>query len=230
LSTDGGLADLVAVPTSTLEKIPDGLPDVEAALAQPLAVGLHAVDRAGVSRDDTVVLVGAGAIGSFILAGLSGHEGRVIAVDVDADRLASARELGATETCLVSPEDLLGPVRDLVPGGADVVVESSGVDGAAERAISLTARGGSVLLVGLNKVPQGLSLADLVLREITVRTTVAHVCGHDLRPALGLLERQALSPLLVDRVVPLSRVVADAFEPLAAGTLRGKVLVSPRHD
>src|SRR5690348_12201921 len=72
LSTHGGLAERVCAPASTLAKIPSDLPDVEAALAQPLAVGLHAVTRSGAAPGETVVVMGAGAIGSFILAGLSG--------------------------------------------------------------------------------------------------------------------------------------------------------------
>src|SRR5690348_14311890 len=79
LSTHGGLAEYVSVPASTLREIPEDCADLDAALAQPLAVGLHAVSRSGVGPGDTVVLLGAGAIGSFILAGLSGHPGEVIA-------------------------------------------------------------------------------------------------------------------------------------------------------
>lgn len=221
LSTHGALADYVAVPASTLREIPEGCAAVDAALAQPLAVGLHAVDRSGVRPGDTVVLMGAGAIGSFILAGLAGHEGRVIAVDVDAGRLAAAERLGASETVLAQDS-----VRDRVPSGADVVIESSGVPGAAQRAAELVAMGGTVLLVGLVKAPQSLGLADLVLREVTVRTTVAHVCDTDLPRALELLRERPLADELVGRVVPLDRVVTDALEPLAAGAVPGKVLVS----
>ena len=52
---------------------------------------------------DSVVLLGAGAIGSFVCAGLERHDGPVLAVDVDAGRLEAARALGATDTALVSP-------------------------------------------------------------------------------------------------------------------------------
>jgi (R,R)-butanediol dehydrogenase/meso-butanediol dehydrogenase/diacetyl reductase len=228
LSTHGALADYVAVPASTLREIPEGCAGVDAALAQPLAVGLHAVDRSGVRPGDTVVLLGAGAIGSFILAGLAGHDGRVIAVDVDAGRLAAAGRLGASETVLVTADDPEDPVRDVVPTGADVVIESSGAPGAAQRSAQLVATGGTVLLVGLVKAPQSLALADLVLREVTVRTTVAHVCDADLPRALELLRDRPLADELVGRVVPLERVVTDALEPLVAGAVPGKVLVSSR--
>jgi (R,R)-butanediol dehydrogenase/meso-butanediol dehydrogenase/diacetyl reductase len=229
LSTHGGLAEYVAVPATTLREIPEGCADLDAVLAQPLSVGFHAVSRAGVRPGDTVVLLGAGAVGSFVLAALTGaegHRGRVIAVDVDAGRLDAARQLGATETCLVGRDDAEGPVRELVPRGADVVIESSGVDGAAARAGRLTAAGGTALLVGLVKAPQSLELAGLVLREVSVQTTVAHVCADDLPRALDLLARRPLAKLLVDRVVPLGGVVTDALAPLAAGAVPGKVVIA----
>jgi (R,R)-butanediol dehydrogenase / meso-butanediol dehydrogenase / diacetyl reductase len=227
LSTHGGLADLVAVPASTLRAIPEACPDIEAALAQPLAVGLHAVTRSGVKSGDTVVLLGAGAIGSFILAGLTGHDGPIIAMDIDEGRLATARELGATTTQLIDRDATTKDLRDLVPAGAEVVVESSGVPGGAEHALGLAARGGTVLLVGLTQTPQPLVLAGVILQEIDVHTTVAHVCASDIPAALELLSARPLSALLVDRVVALADVVDSGFEPLAAGDARGKILVEP---
>jgi (R,R)-butanediol dehydrogenase/meso-butanediol dehydrogenase/diacetyl reductase len=223
------LAERVAAPARTLRPIPRECPDIEAALAQPLAVGLHGVKRSGVQPGDAVVILGAGAIGSFILAGLAGHDGPVTALDIDAGRLEVARTLGATDTQVVAPDATPGELRDLVPEGADVVIESSGVPGAAVRAIALAARGGTVLLVGLTKAAQPIELADVVLRELDIRTTVAHVCDTDLPAALELLSRRPLSAALVDRVVPLEDVVEQGFEPLAAGSAHGKLLVAPAH-
>jgi (R,R)-butanediol dehydrogenase / meso-butanediol dehydrogenase / diacetyl reductase len=229
LSTHGGLAERVAAPVRTLREIPDGCPDIEAALAQPLAVGLHGVDRAGIRPGDRVILLGAGAVGAFILAGLSRHDGPKVALDVDSARLEVATAMGATATQVVDREVTAGELRDLFPDGADVVIECSGVPGSAARALALTRRGGTVLLVGLTKAPQPLELADVVLREVDIRTTVAHVCDTDLPAALEILTDRPLSSVLVEKVVPLDRVVEDGFEPLVAGQSRGKLLIDPRH-
>jgi (R,R)-butanediol dehydrogenase/meso-butanediol dehydrogenase/diacetyl reductase len=229
LSTHGGLAEYVAAPASTLRAIPDGCADIDAALAQPLAVGLHAVSRAGVGPGDTVVLLGAGAIGTFILAGLTGCDAKVVALDIDQSRLDVARTLGATETRLIDRDATPQALRELLPEGADVVIEASGVPGGAARAYALAARGGTVLLVGLTQAPQPLQLAEVILREVDTRTTVAHVCGTDLPAALDLLAATPLSGVLVDRVVDLEDVVPEGLEPLAAGAAHGKILVSPAH-
>jgi (R,R)-butanediol dehydrogenase / meso-butanediol dehydrogenase / diacetyl reductase len=229
LSTDGGLAEFVAAPARTCRAIPDHCADIDAALAQPLAVGIHAANRSGVRPGDTVVLLGVGAIGSFVVAALAGHDdGPIIALDVDAARLDVARQLGATEVHRISPDASPADVRDLVPAAADVVFETAGVPGSAARALAMATRGGTVMLVGLNRSPQPLELAGVVLREVDVKTTVAHVCDSDLPKALELLARQPLSTLLLDRVVPLSDVVAEGFERLVAGQAVGKILVDPR--
>ncbi len=234
LSTHGGLAEFVSAPARICLPIPDECADADAALAQPLAVGIHAVRRSGVAPGESVVLLGAGAIGSFICSGLDGHDGPVIAVDIDERRLAIAERLGVTRALRIdrdtTTEDLAELLAGALPDGPpDVVFETSGAPGSAARAFTLVARGGNVVLVGLNPAPQALNFASLVLREVNTKTTVAHLCDQDLGEALGLLSRRRLSEILLDRVVPLDDVVAGGFEPLVAGTATGKILVSPRH-
>jgi (R,R)-butanediol dehydrogenase/meso-butanediol dehydrogenase/diacetyl reductase len=229
LNADGGLAGYAAVPASTCVTIPDSCPDDAAGLAQPLAVGLHAARRTRVAPGETVVLIGAGAIGSFILCGLAGSgPERIVALDVDDHRLRTATALGATETYNVADTDPVALIRDLTGGeGAPLVVESSGAPGSAQRAIRMTARGGRVLLVGLAHEPQSLDLADATLREVDLLTTVAHVCGEDIPAALKLLARGEITPHLLDKVIPLDRLVPDGLDALAERRATGKILVDP---
>jgi (R,R)-butanediol dehydrogenase/meso-butanediol dehydrogenase/diacetyl reductase len=229
LHANGGMAEYAVLPASTCVVLPTGCGDDAAGLAQPLAVGLHAARRAGVRAGDTVVLIGAGAIGSFILCGLTNHQpGRLIALDVDQERLATAKRLGATATYDVSGRDAVDLVRDLTDGtGADVVVEATGADGAAQRALRMAARGGRVLSVGLPHDPQPIALAEATLREVDLITTVAHICAEDMPEALELLADGSLATLTLDRVIGLDALVTDGLEPLVRRRLRGKVLVNP---
>jgi len=229
LNADGGLAEFVAVPARTCRVVPDEVSDDAAGLTQPLAVGLHAARRAGIDPGDTVVLMGVGAIGSFVLAGLvEARPGRVVAVDVDEGRLAAAKALGATDTVNAQADDPVAVIRELTAGrGAEVVVEASGARGNAQRAVHSAARGGRVLQVGLPHEPQTLDLDDLTLREVDVRTTVAHVCDEDVPAALELLRRTDLTRHLLARVIPLDRLVPDGLEAMLAGAVSGKVLIDP---
>ena len=77
---------------------------------------------------------------------------------------------------------------DLSDGdGFDVVIEASGAPRAPSAAIRGARRGGRVLLVGLHGAPRELDLTGMILREVDIFTTVAHVCDEDIPAALQLL-------------------------------------------
>jgi (R,R)-butanediol dehydrogenase/meso-butanediol dehydrogenase/diacetyl reductase len=229
LSADGGLAEYAAVPASTCVEIPADCSDDAAGLAQPLAVGLHAARRTGAGPGDTVVLVGAGAIGSFILCGLATRRpDRIIALDIDDARLTTATALGATDVVNVTGRDPVELVRELTNGvGAQLVIEASGVSGSAQQAVPMAARGGRVLLVGLAHEPQAVAFADVILREVDMLTTVAHVCGEDIPEALRLLAGGGIAEQLLDRVIGLDALVEDGLGALVDRRATGKILVDP---
>lgn len=222
LNAPGGLAEYVAAPAGTLRRIPDGVSLDHAGLAQPLAVGLHAARRAGVRPGDSVVVIGAGAIGSFVLAGLR-HLGdaEVTVIDFAGDKLERAKRLGAART-VDAADDVVEAVR-----GADVVIEASGAPGQFENAVRMVTDGGRVLAVGLPKQAPTVDLFGLVLREITVESTVAHVCGEDLAPALDILAAGVLGGELLDSVIGLDELTDHGLARLAAGEVDGKVLIDP---
>ena len=229
LNVNGGLTESITVEAKMLVAVPPSISDDNAALAQPLAVGLHAVNRSGVRAGDVAVVLGVGAIGSFILAGLADIGCRsVIAADVDDERLAVATQLGATRTVNLKNDSLADVVNAETDGdGADVVFEASGVRGNPQLSQQLLRRGGRLQLVGLHPGGTELNLLDLSVREIDISTSLAHVCTTDLPAALQVLEKRDLASLLVERVVPLDRIVEDALRPLVDRTARGKFLVDP---
>jgi len=223
LNTAGGMAEFVAVPESTLVPVPAGLPLDAAGLAQPLAVGLHAARRSGAADGDRVVLIGAGAIGTLVLAALR-HLADVdlTVVDFPGSRLERAARLGATR---VVPAGA-GVAAAVGAPGADVVIEASGAPGQLDAAIALARPGGTVLQVGIPAAPQEIDVHSLVMREIGIRTTLAHVGGEDLAPALDLLAGTSLAAELLDGVHPLG-AVAEQLDRLSSGRLDGKVLIDP---
>lgn len=228
LNRHGGMAQMVAVPASTLVAIPANLSDDYAGLAQPLAVGLHAARRSRASDTDTVVLIGAGAIGTFVLAGLKFlGSSRVIVVDFAGSRLDRATRLGADEVVPVD-DSTDTTVRELIGAfGADVVIEASGAPGQIDRAASWTRRGGTLLQVGLPSTAQEVNVHHIVMSEITVETTLAHVCGEDLAPSLQILSTTPLAEELLEGVFPLEEL-PNQLERLATGQIQGKVLFDPQ--
>lgn len=227
LNVEGGMAEVVAVAADTLVHIPDTLGDDAAGLAQPLAVGLHAARRAGVRSGDRVVLIGAGAIGTFVLAGLR-HlaDVDVTVVDFAGSRLERARRLGASRIIAADGETFEPEIADL-QSSVDIVIEASGARGQLNRAIGLTRDGGTVLQVGLPTGLQEVDIHQLVFREITIRTTLAHVCADDMPDALSILASTGLAGEMLDSVRSLGELPAQ-LDRLATGQLEGKVLFDPR--
>jgi len=255
LQVDGGLAEYVMSPASICRVVPDAVSDDAAAMAQPFAVALHAVRRSRLAAGETCVVIGAGGIGAFIVAGAAAREpGALIAVDIDPDRLATARTLGAGETLDarngaaptaasgrdpaprasgdISGRDpaahLAGLILAATSGeGAHVVIEASGAPHAPAAALASARRGGRVLLVGLQSAPRELDLVAATVREVEVITTVAHVCSVDLPEAVELLSLGTVADAVLDRVIPLDELVDEGIRPLAERRARGKIVVRP---
>jgi len=122
-----------------------------------------------------------------------------------------------------APEQIL----DLTGGGADLVIEASGSDAGLAAALAAVARGGRLLLVGLQSQPRAIDLHRMVIHEIEIFTTNAHVCDADLPAAIALLAERDLAALVVDREIPLERLVPDGLLAMAGGQATGKVIVNP---
>ena len=108
-------------------------------------------------------------------------------VDIDDERLATASALGAQEIANPTGHDLAELLLELSDGvGFDIVIEASGAAHAAA-AVAGARRGGRVLLVGLHSAPRVIDLTAMIVREIDIVTTVAHVCDSDIPAALQML-------------------------------------------
>ena len=229
LHVDGGLAEYARSPGFVCRRVPDEASDDAAALAQPLAVALHAVRRSGLEPGQSCALIGVGGIGAFIVAAaVARGASPLIALDVDDARLETARRLGATVTVNVRGRSPSEAILERTDGaGAYVVIEASGAPGSPSAALAAARRGGRVLIVGLQSEPREIDLFSFTVREVDLLTTLAHVCDVDLPDSLELLTSSHLASEVVDRVIPLEDLVEDGIRPLAEGAARGKIVVAP---
>jgi threonine dehydrogenase-like Zn-dependent dehydrogenase len=232
LHRDGGLAEFVTSPAAICRAVPDALDDTGAAMAQPLAVALHAARRGTVGPGRSCVVIGVGGIGSFVVAAAAAMGAKpLVAVDVDDGRLATATALGATATVHSGRQDTglqntVESVRAAVGGdGADVVIETSGAPASPAAALSMARRGGDVVIVGLQAAPVPADLFSLSVREIDVHGTLAHVCGEDLGEAVAVLAATPLAKTVIGDVIALGDLVEAGLRPLAERRARGKVVV-----
>jgi threonine dehydrogenase-like Zn-dependent dehydrogenase len=229
LHVDGGLAEFATVPAFTCAHVPKDCSEENAAMAQPLAIALHGLRRAAAKRGETVVVLGVGGIGAFVLAAAASLGlAPLIAVDVSREKLASARAIAPDATTVLASDRTAQEISDLTGrAGAHLVIEASGAPSSPGLALEIARRGGRILLLGLQTAPRPLDLHEMVIREVDMFTSVAHICPEDLPQALQMLTERDLASILVDHVTPLDRLVEDGLMPLLEGRARGKILVQP---
>ncbi|MDQ0819352.1 L-idonate 5-dehydrogenase [Arthrobacter sp. V4I6] len=162
--TEGAFASQKVVAADQIRVAPPGVSTRHAAVAEPLAVAIHAVRRAGTLEGKTVLVNGAGPIGSLVIAAARLAGAAIIhASDVAESSLAVARAMGA---------DTVVNARNEALPEADVAFEASGIPGVLGGVLSAVRRGGIVVQVGnLPAGPVSVELAALVSREIDYRGT-----------------------------------------------------------
>jgi (R,R)-butanediol dehydrogenase / meso-butanediol dehydrogenase / diacetyl reductase len=226
---DGGMAEYVTAPASICVPVGDrGLSPDTAALAQPMAIAMHARNRGRVTAADIVLILGAGGIGSFLTYACAASGAQVWVADISDDRLELAVRLGAA---FVIDSRVSDPSAVLADAGAraTVIFEVSGSDAGLDAALRAAHPGVTLVVVGVQKAAYAGRLAEWTLREYDVLGTVAHVCATDLPAALDLLAGRAGSwDDIAPAVFPLSGLVAEGLVPLGAGRSRQiKTLFDP---
>jgi L-idonate 5-dehydrogenase len=215
--TQGGFSEFFTARAEQLRVLPATLPLARAVLAEPLGVGLHAINRAGGVADKKVLISGSGPIGLLALrACVRKGAAEVWATDVLEAPLRLATKLGATSTVQLG--------RDDVPRRAfDVVIEAAGVPIATTTAIQAARSGGVVVQVGMVPgSPEPYALAELVSREIDLRG--AFRFDTELDDALLLLDADPLFDLVVTQTFPADEAIA-AFAVAADSSRSSKVVL-----
>jgi L-idonate 5-dehydrogenase len=160
--TDGGFSELRVVRAEQIRTLPVGVGTELGALAEPLAVAMHAVNRAGNVSGRDVLVNGAGPIGSLVVAAAKyAGAAKVIAADVTDAPLSIAKAMGADGVVNLAAGGEL-------PADVELAFEASGAAAALGSVLQATARGGMVVQVGnLPGKAVPASLGNLVTREIT---------------------------------------------------------------
>ena len=224
----GAFAEYVAVPARILYKLPDSLPFERAALIEAVSIAVHAVSRHVPKPDDAVLVVGSGMIGVLVIQVLREKGCRnIIAVDVDDEKLALAKRVGATRTLNAKDIDVPAAVRELTgTQGADASFEVVGHATTVMNAIRSLRKGGTVVLIGNLSPKVEIPLQEVVSREISVLGSCAS--SGEIPECIDLLARGAVD---VDPLISLRASLDEApmlFERLYGGDKRlMKVIIQP---
>ena len=216
---EGGFAEYAVFETRMLRELPAGLSLRDAALAEPAAVALHAVHQAGDLVGKEVLVIGAGPIGSLVVAAAKrAGAAKITVTDLFDGALDRARELGADEVMKAPSAEEIAPVQ------ADVTFESSGSWRGMDSAINGTVRGGTLVMVGM--LPPGeqpINISIAIAREL-------HMVGcfrfnDELDEVIqAFADKSLFVDPVVSHVLPLEQAV-EAFETAKDASVSCKVLI-----
>lgn len=163
---DGAFVEYLAHPADFVFRLPDRVSYEEGTFFEPLAVGLYSVERAGVKLGEKVLILGAGPIGLATLQAVINVGGTcVTVVDLYDFRLQKAKELGAMEVINAKQIDIL----ERLDPDFDCVFETAGSAVTTEQGIKLTARGGTLVLIGLPAEQKiNLSIHQIIAKELNL--------------------------------------------------------------
>ena len=225
----GGFASAISIDASRLFPVVASLSDADAAILEPLTIAAHAVRRTPIRMGDLVVVIGGGPIGQLVLqCARAAGAGTVVVIEPQPARRKLASTLGAHFAIDPRETDPLELLRDqLRRPGADVVFECAGVPQTVHQAVTLTRRGGVVSLVGVPSAPSQVNIAEWLMKEIRLVTSLGYErYEFDVAQAM-LADGRVQVRALHTATVGLSGL-AGAFDRLASAPEEVKILVDPR--
>ena len=196
----GVLRPTVVHPAAFTFRIPDNVGFGEAAMVEPLAVGMHAANKARIQPGDVAVVIGAGPIGMVTaLAALAGGCSAIVIADPVQPKLELAASLGPVTTVDPTQEDLAEVTAGLTDGwGADIVFECSGSPAAAGGVLEPLAPGGRVVLIGMPGEPVAFDVVAAQVKEARIETVFRYAHVYPRALALMASGRIDVKPLITD--------------------------------
>jgi len=230
LHTDGAFAPYVNVPAYTIYKIPDTMTFEQAAIVEPLSVGMHAVRRAPVVAGNNVVVIGAGTIGlSALQCAKAAGAAQVIVLEMAKARKEYAEKLGATAVIDPSQCDAVAEVFKLTDGiGADVTIECVGHESTGPLAVACTRKRGIAVPVGVFERPSSLNFNELVFPEKEIKGSLGY--NGEFAPVIKMISDGRLNAdVMITGKIKVDDIIEKGFEELINNKDENiKIIVSPK--
>lgn len=220
-TTIGGYAERMLLSAPLLLSVPNGLDPRHAALTEPMAVGLHAVNKSGIGQGEVSLVLGCGPIGLAIIAALR-HRGveHIVAADFSSKRRELAETMGAHVT--VDPSQ--GSPFDTVKPA--VVFEAVGVPGVINDVFRRAPTGSRLVVAGVCMEPDTVTPFFGTAKEINVQFVLAYNPAEFAESLRAIAEGEIdVAPLITGQVALDG--VAQAFDELANPAQHCKILVTP---
>jgi len=203
---NGAMREFIVLPWEKV--IPAGqLSTRTCALIEPMSVGFHAVNRAQVTDIDVVVVIGCGMVGMGAIVRSALRGATVIAADIDDEKLALAKEMGAAYTVNTKTEDVHARLQEMTGGfGPDVIIEAVGSPVTYQMAVNEVAFTGRVVCIGYAKTDVSFQTKLFVQKELDIRGS-RNAQPSDFRAVIHYLERGTC---------PVDRLISNEVSPEGA--------------
>lgn len=167
---DGGYREYIAVNESDCYLLPEGISDTDAVMIEPTTIAIQSCTRAQLEKEDMLLILGAGALGSTILKIARQICDHIIVADIMEDKLEAAKANGAKYTINVLNEDLNEKVKEYTFGhGSTVSIDASGTKDSLMNLLKVTGNAGRVMTMGFNNSPVEANQFLITSKELDVR-------------------------------------------------------------
>lgn len=223
----GGYAEHIALPARSAFRLPDAVDAIRGALVEPLAIGLHAVERAGLRIHEDVLVIGAGPIGLTLAMWLRAlGAGEVVVSDPVAGRRSLATRLGASATIDPAAGDVGTQFADCTGARPSLVIECVGVPGMIQHAAQCAAVDGRVVVSGVCMAPDRIEPFPMMEKELDLRFAY-YYRTQDFERTISMLASERVDPTpMVTSEVDLDGAPA-AFAALRSPSDDAKVVIRP---
>ncbi|MEK6481392.1 zinc-binding alcohol dehydrogenase family protein [Catalinimonas sp. 4WD22] len=207
---DGGMVEYLSVPSAALLH-GDGLSLDEMALVEPLAIGAHGVRRAAMEAGEFVLVIGAGPIGLGTMEFARMAGGKVIAMDINAQRLRFCQDkLKVAHTINASDPDVNEQLKEITAGDMPtVVIDATGSQKAINNAFQFMAHGARYILIGLQRGEISMSHPEFHKREGTLMSS-RNATREDFEQVITALKKKEIDPsAYITHRVPFDKVITE---------------------
>ncbi len=211
----GAVAELRVVPAQNCYRIPNTMALDEAALIEPLSVGLHAVRLGNLQEAARIVIIGSGPIGLSVLLCAKALAGcKAYVTDLLDERLAVAQKCGADWTGNASRSDTTAAIRRFEPWGVDLVFECSGDPLCVDEALRILGPGGTLVMVGIPPTDRLIfNIHEMRRKELTFKNVRRQ--RDCMQPIIEMLAAGQIDPCpMLTHRFPLEKIT-EAFELVA---------------
>jgi 2-desacetyl-2-hydroxyethyl bacteriochlorophyllide A dehydrogenase len=223
----GGYGELMVLSEPMLVPVPNGLATEQAALTEPMAVGIHAVMKAQASSRDAVLVVGCGPVGLAVIAGLKLEGvGPIVASDFSPKRRALAETLGADVVVDPGAEDVAATFAKAAGAKQAVIFECVGVPGVIDQVMRDAPRGARIVVAGVCMEPDSIRPMFGIHKELSLQFVLGYTPEEFARSLRALAEGAIPGESLITGKVGIDGVAA-AFETLGDPEAHAKILVEP---